>query len=105
MQKNKRFRVNDLLIDVVEYAFVEWLVRKGLYTAFRSNFGRRHTSKKSFRDRLRAHIRSVRRSTYFDFESLISTAFLFTSTPEGYEFWLKHSEAWKRFFTKFVKSY
>lgn len=103
MKKNKRIRVNDLLLDVVEYAFIEWLVRRNLYSLFRSNFERVRTSKGSFRDALRDHIRLVHRSSYFGLGSLIFTAFLFTSTPEGSEFWLKHSEAWKRFFTEFAK--
>jgi len=103
MKKNKRVSVNDLLIDVVEYAFIEWLVRRNLYSSFRSNFERGRTSKKSFRDCLRDHIRLVYCGSYFGLGSLILTAFLFTSTPEGCEFWLKHSEAWKRFLAEFVK--
>lgn len=103
MKKTKRVRVNDLYIDVVEYAFVEWLVRQNLYSAFRSNFARAHTSLKPFRDSLREHIRLAYRSSYFGLGSLILTAFLFTSTPEGCEFWLKHSDSWKRFFSEFVK--
>lgn len=103
MKKNKKIRINDLRIDVVEYAFTEWLVRQGLYSAFRSNFDRTFTSKKSFRDRLRDHIRLAYRNPTFGVGSLICTAFLFTQTPQGCLFWLKHSEDWRRFFTEFIK--
>lgn len=100
MKKNKKVRVDDLFLEVVEYAFVEWLVRRGLFTAFRSNFDYIRTPKMSFRDCLREHIRFVHRCLSLD--SLISSAFFFTSTPEGYEFWLKQSNDWKRFFSKFT---
>ena len=93
----KSARTNELLVDVVEYAFTEWLVRQSLYSAFRSNFVRFRPSEKSFRHLLRDHIRLVRRSSYLSLDSLIVTAFPFTLAPEGYEFWLKNSIAWKRF--------
>lgn len=103
MKKNKRTRINDLFIDVVEYAFVEWLVRRNLYSAFRSNFERVYKSKKPFRDCLRDHIRLVNRNPSLGLGAIITAAFLFTSTPEGYDFWLKRSDAWRRFFAEFVK--
>lgn len=103
MKKNKRVRINDLFIDVVEYAFIEWLVRQELYSAFRSNFDRVCKSKRPFRDRLRDHIRFVNRNPSLGLRALITAAFLFASTPEGYDFWLKRSDAWRRFFTEFVK--
>ena len=91
--------VNDkLLLDVMEYAFVEWLVRRGIFTAFRANYDHVPTTQKTFRDCLRDHIRYVYRRPSLGPEALISSAFLFTSTPEGYEFWIKHSDAWRRFY-------
>jgi len=100
MKKNKNSKVDKLAIDVVEYAFVEWLVRRGIFTAFRANYDRVVTTRKTFRDWLRDHIRYVYCRSSLGPESLISSAFLFTSTPEGYEFWLKHSDAWKRFYNE-----
>jgi hypothetical protein len=97
--KNFEKSVNDkLLLDVIEYAFVEWLVRRGIFTAFRANYDRILTTRKTFRDCLRDQIRYVYRRPCLGPEALISSAFLFTSTPEGYEFWTKHSEAWGRFY-------
>ena len=100
MKKSESFKVDKLAIDVVEYAFVEWLVRRGIFSAFRENYDRIPTARKTFRDCLRDHIRYVYRSPRLGPESLISSAFLFTSAPEGYEFWIKHSDAWKRFYDK-----
>jgi len=100
MKKSKIPKVDKLMIDVVEYAFVEWLVRRGIFTAFRANYDRIPTTQKTFRDCLRDHIQYVYRSPSLGPESLISSAFLFTSTPEGYEFWIKHSDAWKLFYDK-----
>lgn len=96
----KRPVIDKLLLDVVEYAFVEWLVRRGIFTAFRTNYDRIPTARKTFRDCLREHIRYVYRTPSLGPEALISSAFLFTSTPEGYEFWIEHSDAWVRFYNE-----
>lgn len=104
MKKNKSPKVDKLLIDVVEYAFVEWLVRRKLYRAFQSNYDRLPTPTKSFRDNLREHIRYLFSNPKLGPKSLISSAFMFVSTPEGYKFWLKHSEAWSRFYARFSKN-
>lgn len=103
MKKNKSSKVDKLLIDVVEYAFIEWLVRRRLYIAFQSNYDRTPTAAKTFRDHLREHIRYLFGHPVLGPKSLISSAFLFSSTPEGCKFWLKNSEAWKRFYTSLQK--
>lgn len=87
-----------LRLDVIEYAFVEWLVRREIFTAFRTNYDRASATRKTFRDCLRDHIRYVYRTPSLGPGSLISSAFLFPSTPEGYEFWIKHSDDWKCFY-------
>ena len=104
MKKNKSPKVDRLLIDVVEYAFVEWLVRRKLYLAYRSNYDRVSTSTKSFRDQLREHIRYLFDHSKLGPTSLISSAFLFTQTTEGCKFWTKHSEAWSRFYASLFKN-
>nr|DAK98976.1 MAG TPA: hypothetical protein [Microviridae sp.] len=98
MKKIESFKVDKLAVDVLEYAFIEWLVRRGIFTAFRLNYDRVPTARKTFRDCLRDHIRHVYRNPSLGPESLVSSAFLFTSAPEGYEFWIKHSDAWRRFY-------
>ena len=104
MENDKSPKVDSLLIDVVEYAFIEWLVRRKLYSAFRANYDRPPMSPKSFRDCLREHIRYLFSNPKLGPTSLISSAFLFTSTPEGCNFWLKHSEAWSRFYASLIKN-
>ena len=98
MKSLKQPVIDKLRLDVIEYAFVEWLVRRGIFTAFMANYDRIPTARRTFRDCLRNHIQHAYRTPSLGPESLISSAFLFTSTPEGYEFLIKHSDAWKRFY-------
>lgn len=100
MKNSKQPAIDKLLLDVVEYAFIEWLVRRGIFTAFRANYDRIPTAQKTFRDCLRDHIRYVYSAPNLGPESLISSAFLFSSTPEGYEFWLKQSDTWRQFYSE-----
>ena len=94
-------RSTDLQIDSIEYMFVEWLIRRGIYTAYKSNYERAFSLRTGFRDRLRSHIRRTLREPTYGPAHLISSAFLFASTPEGFKFWNKHSAAWQRFCTNF----
>lgn len=94
---SKSARTNELLIDVVEYAFTEWLVRRGIFSAFKANFERAFMPYKSFRDRLRSLVRHSLDDFGFGPSHLITSAFLFSSTPEGVRFWGKQSAAWERF--------
>lgn len=105
MKKGKSSRVNELLIDVVEYAFTEWLVRRGVFSAFRSNYERSFSRHVSFRGRLREHIRHSLCGSIFGPSHLISTAFLYSMTPEGNNFWEKQSAAWERFCIKFQEKF
>jgi len=100
MKKTQQPVVDKLLLDVIEYAFVEWLVRRGIFAAFRANFDCSPTTRKTFRDCLRDYIRYIYCSPNLGPESLIDSAFLFASTSEGYEFWINHSDAWRRFYDK-----
>jgi len=93
-------RINDLMIDIVEYAFTEWLVRRGVFTAFKTNCDVIVSPYGGFRDRLRAHVRRSLCSPGFDPTLLIATAFLFSETPEGTDFWQKQSAAWECFYSK-----
>lgn len=92
--------IDKLLLDVIEYAFVEWLFRRGIFTAFMANYDCSPTTRKTFRDCLRDHIRHIFCSSHLGPEALVESAFLFDSTPEGYEFWTNHSDAWKSFYDK-----
>lgn len=98
MKKTKSSTVDNLAIDVLEYAFVEWLVRRNVYRAFQANYDRSISNAKTFRGILRDHIRSLYNHPVHGPEILIASAFVFMSTPEGSEFWQKVSDDWKRFY-------
>lgn len=98
---SENLRIDDLKIDVIEYMFTEWLVRRGIFTAYKSNYERDVSPCKSFRERLRGHIRRSLSGFGYSPLHLISTAFLFTSTPEGVKFWSNHHSAWQRFYAEF----
>ena len=101
----KNFKDDDLIVDVVEYAFIEWLVRRRIFVAFKTHYEAEALSHRSFRSSLREHIRHCLRSSNFGPIRLISTAFLFASTPEGSDFWRRHSVAWERFYLKFQSKF
>lgn len=100
MKKFKQPVIDELLVDVVEYAFVEWLIRRGIFAAFRTNYDRISPTEQTFREHLREHIRHAYRTPSLGPEALISSAFLFPMTPEGYDFWIEHSDAWSRFYNE-----
>ena len=100
-KESKNFKEGDLIVDVLEYAFTEWLVRRGIFTAFKSNYTAAVSPYGGFRLALRAHIRRSLCSPDLDPSYLLSTAFLFSSAPEGADFWRNHSVAWERFYFKF----
>ena len=45
---SKEIEANNLLINVVECAFVAWLIRRGIYTAFKLNYDYDFSPSKSF---------------------------------------------------------
>nr|DAO36834.1 MAG TPA: hypothetical protein [Microviridae sp.] len=96
-KSHKSVRTDELLIDVVEYAFTEWLVRRGIYSAFKANYERAFAPYKSFRDRLRSQIRRSLHTFGLSPSHLITSSFMFSSTPEGVKFWGKQSAAWESF--------
>lgn len=101
MKSNKKSRLSDLSVDVVEYMFTEWLVRQGLFSAYKVNFEGFHPNHRSFRDNLRAKLRYLCHSSILSPEGLISTSFPFAMTPEGYNFWVDQSKLWQHFCRKF----
>lgn len=105
MKTSKKSKISDLSVDVVEYMFVEWLVRQGLLSAYKANCEKFHPNYRSFRDNLRARLRYLRRSSYPSIESLILTSFPFSMTPEGYNFWSQQSTLWRRFCSSFKSTF
>ena len=96
-KSNKSVRNSKLLIIVVEYAFIAWLVDRGIFAAFKANYERSFMPYRSFRERLRSQIRRSLHDFGFGPSHLITSSFLFLDTPEGVEFWGKQSAAWERF--------
>lgn len=101
MKANKKSRLSDLSVDVVEYMFTEWLVRQGLFSIYKANFEEFHRNHRSFRDNLRAKLCYSCRSSLIGIKGIISTSFPFAMTPEGYNFWVDQSNLWRRFCDKF----
>lgn len=99
-KESKKTRVDDLILDVLEYAFTEWLVRRGIFVAFKTNYDVVVTPYGGFRDRLRTHVRRFLRRPGLDPSYLISTAFPFSTTPEGADFWREQSVAWELFYSR-----
>nr|DAW84887.1 MAG TPA: hypothetical protein [Microviridae sp.] len=97
MKKSKRFESVDLYVDVVDYMFIEWLVRQGLFAAFVANYDRSFCNGKSFRETLRVVLRHKFSSGNPRLGHLVSGFFMFDDSPEGYRFWEEKSLAWVRF--------
>lgn len=105
MKKIRVSTASELSIDAVDYLFVEWLRRQGVFSAFRSNCGFDAKHKDVFRSVLRRRIRNALYSSRAGVGDLIAASFFFTSTPEGYAFWSDLSFAWRRFCTGFQNNF
>jgi len=105
MKMPKQSVDDKLLVDVMEYAFVEWLIRRGVYHAFRSNceFDKNH--EKSFRSMLRRRIQNSLHPSHSVVGDIIAMSFVFSRTPEGVGFWFDQSFAWRRFCSAFQNNF
>lgn len=105
MKVNKSSKLSALPVDVAEYMFVEWLVRQGLYSAYRRNCEKYCTSNRTFREDLHVRIRRMYRVARFSLKDIISISFPFVMTSEGYDFWLTQSTLWRRFCDNFKSTF
>lgn len=105
MKKNRVSTISEWSTDVVCYLFTEWLRRRGVFYAFRSNCGFHKQSRDAFRTILRTRVQGALYSPYAGVGSLISMSFIFTNTPEGYAFWSELSFDWRRFCTDFQDNF
>ena len=105
MKKKRVSTISKLSIDVVEYMLVEWLRRRGVFFAFRSNCGFDEQRNNLFRVYLRNRIQTVLRSPHAAIGDLISMSFVFVRTPEGLDFWFDLSFAWRSFCTDFQPNF
>lgn len=97
MKAQKPFNQFDLRVDVLDYLFVEWLVRNHLYRKFAKNLVATRRSTTSARDLIRQRVRAYATFPAIDYSFLLSGAFLFSLTPEGREFWDDASRRWEDF--------
>jgi len=105
MEKTKVSAISELSVDAVEYLFVEWLRRRGVFSAYRLNCGFDRKRNHAFRSVLRCRIQGVLYSSYAGIGDLISVSFIFAHTPEGLAFWFDLSFAWRRFCTDFQNNF
>lgn len=105
MKKIKDSGIAKLPTDVVEYMFIEWLCRRGLFSAFKSNYDSTKDADMSFRDALRGHISYVSLASHLRISDLVSSSFVFAETPEGRKFWTGVSSDWRRFCANFQNAF
>jgi len=105
MKKAKVSMISELSVDAVDYLFVEWLRRRGVFSAFRSNCGFDKEHNDSFRAALRYQIQGALHSSRLCIGDLISISFTFAHTPEGLAFWFDLSFAWRRFCIDFQNNF
>jgi len=105
MKKTKVSTIPELSVDAVNYMFVKWLRRRGVFSAFRSNCGFDEKHNNTFRTVLRSRIQGVLYSPCLCIGDLVSMSFIFNRTPEGLDFWFDLSFAWRRFCADFQNNF
>ena len=100
--KKSNFDPNDLIIDVFDYTFTEWLVRRNLYRRFVSNLPAVKNDSISANTAVRKLISRVVNSSYSTLPDVVSLAFPFQSAPEGFIFWINVSREWRLFVRSFL---
>lgn len=104
MKKKISKPLNELAVDVVDYMFVEWLVRSSLYSRFAKNLARFYHKAKPPRSIIREMIRMSQDSPFYSYEGLVLRSFPFNCTPEGIRFWARVSSEWVSYFRSFSKT-
>lgn len=102
MKKQTSKPLDELIVDVLEYMFVEWLVRRSLYSRFSENLVRAWPNSGNPRSIIRNLIRLNRPVN--SLADLIPGCFPFGSTPEGFRFWISVSDEWSRYFKSFFET-
>ena len=105
MKKGRNFRISELKIDIVEHLFFEWLFRREVFSAFKSNYNLTKDDDVSFRDSIRRQIRNTLLTRSLGISDLIASSFVFDRTPEGRDFWSDVSSDWRRFCINFRKKF
>ena len=103
MKKQSVKPLKELAADVLEYMFVEWLVRCSLYSKFTSNLARYRQDWRAPRSIIRDLIREILGSPAYTPSDLMSISFRFRSTPEGPRFWSHADREWAAYLKSFSK--
>lgn len=104
MKKKISKPLNELAVDVLDYMFVEWLVRRSLYSRFAKNLALAFPRAEEPRLIIRSMIRVTQCSPVYSIEDLVLRSFPFQCTPEGIRFWARVSTEWASFFKSFLKT-
>lgn len=96
------FESRVLTVDVCDYLFVEWLVRRGLYSKFVANLSPARYNVESPRDAVRKIVAELIFSPHFSLSDAVSSSFPFRLTPEGPDFWLDVSKEWTNYLESFL---
>lgn len=97
MKTQKSFNQFDLRVDVLEYLFVEWLVRNHLYRKYVKNLEASGRVTTSVRDCIRDRVRIYAVYHFSNYSFLLAGSFDFGQTPEGRKFWTDASRRWEDF--------
>lgn len=103
--KKKIFKpLSELPVDVLDYMFVQWLVRRSLYSRFAKNLALVCPKTKKPRSVIRNMICETYGSPVYSVAGLVMRSFPFHCTPEGTRFWAQVSSEWASYFRSFSKT-
>lgn len=103
MKKQASKPLDELAVDVLDYMFVEWLIRRSLYSIFTSNLARYRQDWRPPRLIIRDLIREILSFPVYTSSDLISSSFSFRCAPEGFRFWARVSCEWASYLKSFSK--
>lgn len=99
--KSSQFDPNCLILSVVYRMFSEWLRRNGYYSKFMANVSASNPCYSTPQLAVRACFSIILRSRSRVIGDVITSSFLFDSTPEGSDYWSHVSAEWVDFTENF----
>lgn len=99
--KKRAFDPGILTVDVCDFMFVEWLSRRDLYSRFAANLSAVRHNLRSPRAAIHEVVADLMVNPQLSLADIVSSSFIFQSTPEGFAFWCKVSRDWKSFLESF----
>lgn len=99
--KSSKFDPNCLILSVAYRMFAEWLRRNDYYSKFMANVQASNPCYPTPQSAVRSCISIILRSNSRALGDIITSSFLFDSTPEGSEYWSRVSAQWVDFTENF----